>query len=370
MEGIRVLAEWAEERFVGAVPPPGVPKPLCIAHVAAATLAIALSSVVFGGCRRNSADDGLRHVSVLLDWTPQMERIGFIVADARGYYRNAGLAVTMEEGQGAITTAALVGAGKYPLGIATGGATIIARSRGAKVVSLALINQHSPTVIFAPASSGIRTPSDLVGKRIGLVRTGVKYDEYCALMNKLGIDRSMITEVEVGKSVASVLGGTVDAMLGYTEDQPVLAELAGEEIVRIPIDRYGIGILSTNIIANERYLRWHADICRAFVEASLHGWRRAVERPEEAVMFYLERYPGSDEQFMRENFRRFIPILFSRDVDSLGLGVQTLAGFQQTEQLLFDLGITKVHVSPAAAFTNRLLPRIKVHMPSAFLSEE
>ncbi|HDS74314.1 MAG TPA: hypothetical protein ENN56_02135 [Firmicutes bacterium] len=328
-------------------------------------LIVALAaSFVLTGCSADPDDQGLTEINFLLDWKPQMEQAGFVVALEKGYYREAGLKVNFLEGQGATTTAALVGTGQYPLGIASGGATIIARARGAKPVSVALINQRSPTVIFALASSGIRTPSDLVGRSIALTKSGVKYDEYRALMAKLGIDRSSINEVDVRKAVVpSLMSGSVDAALGYTEDQPVLVELQGHEVIRIPIHRYGVNILSTNIIAHEDFISAQPDIVRRFVKASLKGWKRAIEYPDEAVMIYAARYPESNEDFVRENFRQFRPILFSSATDTLGLGAQTLEGFRETERTLRELGIIDQHVNPEHAFTNDFLPRIFVDNP-------
>ena len=329
-----------------------------------ALVVIVTAPFALNGCGADADDQGLTEINFLLDWKPQMEQAGFVVALEKGYYREVGLKVNFLEGQGATTTAALVGTGQYPIGIASGGAVVIARSRGAKPVSVALINQRSPTVIFALASTGIRTPSDLVGRSVALTKSGVKYDEYRALMAKLGIDRSSINEVDVRKAVVpSLMSGSVDAALGYTEDQPVLVELQGHEVVRIPMHRYGVNILSTNIVSNEDFVATQPDIIHRFVEASLKGWKRAVEYPDEAVMIYTSRYPESDENFVRENFRQFRPILFSADTDTLGLGAQTLEGFRETERTLSELGIIDQRVNPEYAFTNEFLPRVFVDRP-------
>jgi NitT/TauT family transport system substrate-binding protein len=321
---------------------------------------ISVAALSLAGCGE-AVDPNLEQINVLLDWKPQMEQAGFIVAREKGYYREVGLGVTFHEGQGATTTAALVGSGRYPLGISSGGATIIARSRGAHTVSLALINQRSPTVIFALESAGIRAPSDLVGKTIGLTQSGVKYDEYRALMNLLDINRSTIEEVDIRKAIVpSVLSGTVDAALAYTEDQPVLVELQGYDVVRIPIHDYGVNLLSTNIVSNEDYIAERPDVARKFIAASLKGWKYAIEHPDEAVATYLNRYPESNADFARENFRQFRPLLFSAETDSNGLGAQTLAGFVQTERLLHELLITEQRVDPLKAFTNEFLPRVMV----------
>ena len=97
---------------------------------------------VLTGCR--SADGPGAPIQLLLDWKAQMEHAGFFVANWKGYYREEGLVVEILEGSGAPTTARIVGNGTYRLGVSSGSATVIARARGIPVVSLAVINQHSP----------------------------------------------------------------------------------------------------------------------------------------------------------------------------------------------------------------------------------
>ena len=80
-------------------------------------------------------------------------------------------------------------------------------------------------------------------------------------------------------------------------------------------------------------------------------------------MIYLARYPESREDFVRENFRQFVPLLFSADTDSGGLGTQTVEGFRETEVLLHHLGIIDTCVGAHTALTNRFLPGIHARKP-------
>ncbi len=297
------------------------------------------------------------HIQLLLDWKAQMEHAGFFVARQKGYYQADGLTVDILDGSGAPTTARLVGNSTYPLGVSSGSATVLARDQNIPVVSLAVINQHSPVVVYSLEETGIRKPEDLVGKRIGVNIGGTKYREFQAFLKKVGIPESRIELIGMTESSpAPLLAGQVDAMLGYTEDQPVTVELRGRAVNRIALADHGIDLYSTNIIAHEAYLKKNPDTVRKFVRASLKGWQYAVDHPDEALAAYMAERPESDPVFNRANFAKLTPILYSPDVEKLGLGAQTHARWTHTRDVLFDLEMIGRKVEIAELFTNVFLP--------------
>ena len=300
-------------------------------------------------------------IQFILDWKAQMEHAGFFVAKQKGYYKEAGFEVDILEGTGAPTAARIVGNGTYKLGVSSGSATVMARAKGIPVVSLAVINQHSPVVVYSLKATGIRTPQDLVGKRVGVNVGGTKHREFQAFLKKQGLEENSIDLIGMTEaSPAPLLAGQVDAMLGYTEDQPVTVELRGEAVNRISLADYGIDLYSTNLIVNEPYLQDRPDLVRKFVRASLKGWRYAVDHPEEAVAAYMAARPESDRAFNRANFQQLIPILLSPDVDTLGLGAQTPERWTYTRDVLFGLGMVDHKVEVDRLFTNEFLPGKRV----------
>lgn len=306
---------------------------------------------LFAGCASN--DTGREPVQLLLDWKAQMEHAGFYVAEAKGFYAREGLEVEILEGSGAPTTAQLIGNGTYKLGVSSGSATVMARAKGIPVVSLAVINQHSPVVVYSLAKSGITRPEQLVGKRVGVNIGGTKHREFQALLTHLGIDENAIQLMGMTESSpAPLLAGQVDAMLGYTEDQPVTVELRGEEVNRIALADHGIDLYSTNIIVNQAYLEENPDLVRRFLRASLEGWAYAVDHPAEAVDAYMAARPESDRAFNEANFRKLIPILQSPDVETHGFGFQTAEKWASTEDILHGLGMIEKRVDVAVIFSN------------------
>lgn len=299
----------------------------------------------------------LKRVQLLLDWKAQMEHAGFFTAKAKGLYEAEGLSVEILEGTGAPTTARLVGSGKYHLGVSSGSATLIARTRDIPVVSLAVINQHSPVVVYALEENDIRKPEDLIGKRVGVNIGGTKHREFQAFLKKVGIEEDRVQVMGMTESSpAPLLAGKVDAMLGYTEDQPVTVELRGRAVTRISFAQYGIDLYSTNIIVNADYLKKNPDVVRRFVHASMKGWRHAVDNPKDAVAAYMAERPESDAEFNRANFRKLMPILMSPDVERMGLGAQTAERWSHTRDILFDLGLIDRKIDVSGLFVSDMLP--------------
>ncbi len=310
---------------------------------------------VLSACGR--PPDTTQQIQLLLDWKAQMEHAGFFMAKAKGYYDAEGISVEILEGTGAPTTARLVGSGKYQLGISSGSATVMARTRDIPVVSLAVINQHSPVVVYALEENDIRKPEDLIGKRVGVNIGGTKHREFQAFLKKVGIDEDRVQLMGMTESSpAPLLAGKVDAMLGYTEDQPVTVELRGRAVTRIAFAQYGIDLYSTNIIANTDYVKNNPDVVRKFVRASMKGWRYAIDHPEDAVAAYMAYRPESNAAFNRANFEQLIPILMSTDVERFGLGAQTAERWSHTQNVLFDLGLVNRKVDVARLFVSDLLP--------------
>lgn len=297
-------------------------------------------------------------IEFVLDWKAQMEHSGFFVAQQKGFYREEGLEVKILDGNGAPNAATLVGNGTYKLGVSSGAATVIARAKGVPVVSVAVLNQRSPMVIYALAESGIIRPQDLTWKRVGVNFEGIKYQEYRALLTKLNINSETIKEIGMaGSDPAPLLAGQVDALLGYTQDQPVQVELRGRKVNRIPLPDYGVNLYSTNLIVNEAFMKGHPDIVRRFVRASLRGWDYAVAHPEEAVSIYHAGHPESDVAFNRANFQHLIPLLSGPDTEKMGFGAQSAERWTHTQDTLFDLKRIEKKTDVSALFTNEFLPQ-------------
>ena len=123
-------------------------------------------------------------VTVRLKWFNQAQFAGFYVAQDKGYYKAAGLAVNIQPGGPDFPAVQMVTGGNEQFGVTGADQILIARSKGVPVVAVAVIYRRNPFVLFSLAKSGIKTPADFVGKKVGVKIGGNEELIYRAVLAK------------------------------------------------------------------------------------------------------------------------------------------------------------------------------------------
>jgi ABC-type nitrate/sulfonate/bicarbonate transport system substrate-binding protein len=305
-----------------------------------------------------SAGDGLQRVTVMLDWTPNTNHLGIYAADAKGWYRDAGLDVRIIQ-PGETGSLQALGAGNADFAVSVQEEVVPARAQGVPVVSIAAIVQHNTSSLMGLSSDGIERPRDLAGKRYGgfgghleraLVETLVECD---------GGDPAAVEFVEVGN---------VDYAVGLTRDRfdfvwvfdgwdvIRLRDIEGLEITRIPfIDHTDcIPDWYTPLIATtEDMIGDEPETVEAFLEATARGYALAMDEPQEASELLLEAAPELDGDLV-ERSARYLATRFTDDPARWGR--QESAVWERFSTFLADAGLVEEAGDVDAAFTNDFLP--------------
>ena len=124
-----------------------------------------VAAVLSGMLTAAHADES---VTVRLKWFHQAQFAGFYVANDKGLYKSAGLNVDIQPGGPDFPAIQMVAGGSEQFGVTGADQILIARSKGVPVVALAVIFRRNPFVLFSLAKSGIKTPADYVGKKVGV----------------------------------------------------------------------------------------------------------------------------------------------------------------------------------------------------------
>lgn len=276
-----------------------------------------------------------RKVTFLIDWKAEPTYAGFYIAKEKGFYRKRGIDIDIVEGNGATTSAQVIGSGQSSfIGSCSGEATAIARSKGIPIRSVSVLYPNVPTVLYSRGDTPIRRPEDMIGKRIGIINGSITLDEYRGLLAANHIDRSQIAEVDVGFEVAPLLQKKVDGLMNYQELTPVALRLEGHDIAEMRFADFGIKAYSLNVIVNDGASRKEEETIRAVVDGTREGYELLRRDPGQAAAIFSALFPERNKDYVRESIKIVARLLGTGEV-----GRQTVEGWQETIKMLSSLGL-------------------------------
>jgi class 3 adenylate cyclase/ABC-type nitrate/sulfonate/bicarbonate transport system substrate-binding protein len=228
----------------------------------------------------------LDRVSLQLKWKHQFQFAGYYAALEQGFYRDAGLDVTIREGGPGIDVADEVASGKADFGVCS--ASVLREwTVGRRLVVLAGIFQHSPVVILVPRRADISSVSDLRGRRL---MDSPGSDEIAAMLKREGVDYEAMPHVIHDGNPRDLLAGKADAMVAYSTNEPFVLDQLGAAYRIFSPEAYGIDFYGDNLCASEAEVQAHPNQVAAFRAASVKGWAYALAHKEATVDLILKNY--------------------------------------------------------------------------------
>ena len=224
-------------------------------------------------------------VSVRLKWLPQAQFAGFYVAKAKNFYADSGLDVTINPGGPNINSESLVSAGSDTFGVGGGTDSILfGRVKNLPIAAISMAFQLSPNILVARKSSGIVSPKDFRGKKVGTFFTGGQYTLY-ALLAKAGIAQSEVTIVPQGTTVTPFVDGELDVIttVSYNTLITLKNRMKEEELALIVPDNFGVVSQYDPIITSEKVIAEKPQVVQSFLGSTLKGWKYAFANKKEAI---------------------------------------------------------------------------------------
>ena len=313
--------------------------------------------VALMGCSA-SGERELTKVSVALDWYPWANHAGLLLAEGQGYFDLHDLEVDVYTPSDPSTVLQTVGAGKDDFGISYQTDVIVARSRGIPVVSVAALVQHPLNSVMALPGSGIRTPKDLVDKKVGypgipndilLVRTMVEGDDG-------NFDR--VDLVNVGFDlVPALISGKVDAIVGayWVHESILIKHQTGQDPIILKMEEWGVpDFYELVLVTNEETIRDRPELVRAFLGAVIKGYRDAADEPAHAVDTLVDSNPEVDRNLEEQSLGLLVP-LWLEGVPAFGW--QTSEKWKNFIVWMESQDDLSLPVAFSDAFTNEFIPR-------------
>ncbi len=296
-------------------------------------------------------------LTVQLDWIPEPEHGGLYQAQARGYFRDEGLDVTLLPGGPNAFVMPQVATGKVDIGQADSTNTLLQQAEGLPVVQFAAVFQDDPSGILVNADSPVHSFRDLQGKTI-IARPEWAFLKF--LRKKYDLSFNIVPQ---NFSVAAFLGNKDALQQGYFIAEPYHITHAGGKMPRF-LSTWDAGFRAYAVlVTNRRFAREHPDELRAFVRAYIRGWRDYLEGdPTPAHAALKKANPNNRDDFMMFSRRMIIEaqLVIGRDTKGGDSQIGRLDPARYATQIaqLEELGILRPgKVTVASAMTTAFLPK-------------
>ncbi len=326
-----------------------------------ALLGLALALVLAGCGEKDESGSGggkIERFNIVLDYFPNADHAGIYAAQAAGDYNRAGLDVEIKPPPDPAAPLKLLQAGRADLVISYEPELLLARDKGADLVSVGALVQKPLTTLMSLRGSGIEGPEDLVGKRVGT--SGVPYQSAYleTILRNAGVDPESVKETNVGFNlVPAMLAREVDATLGaFWKYEGTDLKRRGRQPSILRMERLGVPTYNELIFAARRkdLDEAGASKLRRFLRATARGHERLRKDPESGVNALLKIDPGLERGLQTDVVSATLPVFFP--AGDKPFGWQEPGEWDAYARWMFENKLLKQPQDGAAALTNEFLP--------------
>jgi NitT/TauT family transport system substrate-binding protein len=234
-------------------------------------------------------------LALQLKWVAQAQFAGYYVAQAKGYYKDASLDVTIKPGGPDINPSQVIAGGGADVVVDWLPSALAAREKGVPLVNIAQMFQRSGMELTCRKDSGIKTPADFKGKTLGVWFSGNEYP-FLSWMSRLKLKTNGgpdgVTVLKQGFNVDPLLqkqAACISTMTYNEYWQLIEAGMKPDQLVVFKYEDQGVATLEDGLFAVESKLKDPAFVERLarFVKATAKGWQYAIDHQDEAVKIVL-----------------------------------------------------------------------------------
>lgn len=303
-------------------------------------------------------------LSLRLDFLPYGSHAPFYLAKEKGWFKEAGVDPTIEDGTGTTTTVQLVGAGKYDLGYVGFVSAMVAREKGVPVKAIAGVLRKNDLGVVFDEKLPIKSPKDLEGKKIYYSPSSVETLFIDSFFKVNGVDKSKVdlSSIDIAAKVSTYLSGGGDGMF-----VPAPIYLIRKNIPRLSrgllFSDYGLPLPGFGLIASESAIREKPKAIAGFVAAlqkAVAGIKDG-SMVDEAVQALLKNRPQAklDPEYIRQQLQSIIPYIDTPSTNGQPLFWQSPDDWRASIKFSEQAGVISAGSKPEDYFTNEFVSKVK-----------
>jgi len=302
-------------------------------------------------------EEELTPVTFMLDWVPNTNHTGIFVAEAKGYFEEAGLAVEIIQ-PGEVYPEAAVASGTADFGISFQEMVTLARADDVPIVSIAAVLQHNTSGFASAADLKVTSPADFGDLLYGSFGTPFEEPTLKVLMECAGGDFSQLEIVNTGWAdpLALIAEDQIDMAWIFYGWQGFQAQQQGVDLNVVMMEDYFNCIpdyYTPVVIASEDTINNKPNIVKSLMQALSRGYDFAIENPGEAAELLLVAVPELDTDLVKAS-QDWLSVYYQADAPRWGEQKESV--WQDYTDWMVEHGILSAPISASDAFTNEFLP--------------
>jgi NitT/TauT family transport system substrate-binding protein len=321
--------------------------------------ALALSAA----CAASSAQ-ALTPIKFQLDWRFEGPAALFLTPVAKGYFKAAGLDVAVDAGTGSGAAVTRVASGTYDIGFADLAALMEFHANNPdapnKPVAVMMVYNNTPAAVMALKKSGIKSPADLNGKKMGAPVFDAGRRAFPIFQKANAIGTVNWTTMDPPLRETMLARGDVDAITGFTFTSLLNLEARGvkpEEVVTLQYLDHGVKLYGNVVIVSPKLIRDNPAAIKAFLSAFTKGVRDVLANPSAAIEDVKARDAIINTQLETRRLRMAIDtVINSADARAEGFGQVNPGRLSLMASQVSDAFGTKTRVNPDAIWNGSFLP--------------
>lgn len=312
----------------------------------------------------NAAQAQTTPIKFQLDWRFEGPSAFFLTPAAKGYFKDAKLDVTIDAGNGSGAAVTRVASGAYDLGFADLAALMEFHANNPdapnKPVAIMMVYNDTPASVMALKKSGIKTPADLNGKKLGAPVFDAGRRAFPIFSKANNISGVQWTAMDPPLRETMLARGDVDAITGFTFTSLLNLEARGvkaEDVVVLPYPDFGVKLYGNAIIASPKILKENPAAVKAFLSAFAKGAKEVIANPAAATADVKARDGIINAQLEERRLKLAIDtVINSPNARAEGFGQVNGPRLSLMASQVSDAFATKTRVNPDAIWSAAYLP--------------
>jgi len=340
-------------------PSPPTGEPMNKRHFIQITAALAAASA-FGSAQAQTA------VKFQLDWRFEGPAALFLQPAAKGYFKAAGLDVTIDSGNGSGGTVTRVASGTYDMGFADMAALMEFHANNPdapnKPVAVMMVYNNTPAAVLALKKSGITKPADLSGKKLGAPVFDAGRKGFPIFQKANAVSNVAWTSMDPPLRETMLVRGDIDAITGFSFTSLLNLEARGvkaEDVVILPYADHGVKLYGNAIIASPKLIKENPAAIKAFLTAFAKGAKEVMASPADTIGTVKARDGIINVALETRRLQLAVDsVVASPDARKEGFGQVNPGRLSLMASQVSDAYGTKTRVDPKAVWNGSLLPSV------------